>query len=227
MNNEIFEKVDNYISELLAPEDKALKDATKLLELKSIPNISIAPNQGKFLQVLAIICNAKRVLELGTLGAYSTIWIARALPEDGKVITIESDPLHAEIARINIEKAGLASKIEIRIGAALDILPQIESEQSGPFDMIFIDADKPPYVEYFKWAIRLGRPGTVIIADNVIRNGKVLDTNSSDEKVIGVQKLNKMLAGCTDVTATILQTVGVKEYDGMVISVINRDEQSR
>lgn len=135
----------------------------------------------------------------------------------------ESDPLHAAIARINIENAGLTSKVEIRIGAALDILPQIEREHSGPFDMIFIDADKPPYLEYFKWALRLGRPGTVIIADNVIRNGKVLDANSDDEKVIGVQKLNTFLAGCKDVTGTIIQTVGVKEYDGMVIAIINRN----
>jgi caffeoyl-CoA O-methyltransferase len=222
MDNQIFEKVDNYISELLGTEDKALRSATSLIESKKIPNASISANQGKFLQILALACNAKRVLELGTLGGYSTIWLANALPADGKVISIEFDPAHAEVAKANFENAGLSSKVEIRVGKALDILPQIENEQHEPFDMIFIDADKPPYTEYFEWAIRLGRPGSVIVADNVIRNGKVLDTETTDEKVQGVQRLNKMLASCTAVTATILQTVGVKEYDGMVVAVINR-----
>jgi caffeoyl-CoA O-methyltransferase len=222
MDNRIFEKVDNYISELLGTEDKALRSATSLIESKKIPNASISPNQGKFLQILALACNAKRVLELGTLGGYSTIWLANALPAEGKVISIEFDPAHAEVAKANFENAGLSSKVEIRVGKALDILPQIENEQQEPFDMIFIDADKPPYTEYFEWAIRLGRPGTVIVADNVIRNGKILDTETTDEKVQGVQRLNKMLASCTEVTATILQTVGVKEYDGMAVAVINR-----
>jgi predicted O-methyltransferase YrrM len=222
MDNQIFEKVDNYISDLLASEDKALKDATGLIESKQIPNASISPNQGKLLQVLAISCNAKRILELGTLGAYSTLWLAKALPKDGKVISIEFDPFHAEVANTNIRNAGLSSMIEIKTGKALDILPEIEKESSEPFDMIFIDADKPPYWEYFQWAIKLGRPGTIIIADNVIRNGKVLEEDSKDEKVQGVRRLNKMLSTCDEVTATILQTVGIKEYDGMVIAVINR-----
>jgi predicted O-methyltransferase YrrM len=222
MDNQIFEKVDNYISDLLGIEDQALKSATSLIESNEIPNASISPNQGKLLQILALTCNAKRVLELGTLGAYSTIWLAKALPPDGKVISIEFDPLHYEVAKKNIENAGLSSKVDLRLGKALDILPQIEKEQKEPFDMIFIDADKPPYTEYFQWAIKLSRPGSVIIADNVIRNGKVLDSNSTDEKVQGVQRLNKMLANCPEVTATILQTVGVKEYDGMVIAVVNR-----
>ena len=151
----------------------------------------------------------------------NTIWLARALPDDGKLITIEFDELHAKVASGNIKNAGLGSKIEIRRGNALDILPKLEKEKEGPFDFIFIDADKPPYAEYFKWAVRLSRPGTIIVADNVIRNGQVLDNNSTDEKVIGVQRLNNMLAGMPEVTATIIQTVGVKEHDGMIVAVVN------
>jgi predicted O-methyltransferase YrrM len=221
MDNQIFEKVDNYISGLLAPEDKSLRDAISLIESQKIPNASISPNQGKFLQVLAMACNAKRILELGTLGAYSTIWLARSLPPDGKVISVEFDPVHFELAKKNVHDAGLENKIELREGAALAVLKQLQDEKQPPFDMVFIDADKPPYVEYFQWAIKLGRPGTIIVADNVIRNGKVLDRHSGDDKVKGVQRLNEWLPTCTDVTATIIQTVGVKEYDGMVVAVIN------
>ncbi|MBL7829817.1 MAG: O-methyltransferase, partial [Saprospiraceae bacterium] len=172
MDDQIFENVDNYISKLLGKEDKDLQDATHLINLNEIPNASISPNQGKFLQVLALTCNAKRILELGTLGAYSTIWLAKALPQDGKVISIEFDPFHYEIAKKNIKNAGLTAKVELRLGKALDILPELEKEHIEPFDMIFIDADKPPYTEYVQWAIKLGRPGSVIVADNVIRNGK-------------------------------------------------------
>lgn len=221
MTDSIFEEVDVYISRLLAPEDKGLAEATRMLGLKGIPDASISPTQGKFLQVLAKACNARKILELGTLGGYSTIWLARALPENGKIISIESDERHAEIAEMNIQNAGLGERVEIRTGRALEILPGLEKDKEGPFDMIFIDADKPPYTEYFRWAIRLGRPGTIIVADNVIRNGKVLDPESPDEKVQGVRRLNEMLAGCREVTATIIQTVGVKEHDGMVVAVIN------
>ncbi|MES2560172.1 MAG: O-methyltransferase [Bacteroidota bacterium] len=222
MEDTLFKEVDAYISSLLAHEDQSLTGATALINSNAIPNASISANQGKFLQVLAIACNAKRILELGTLGAYSTIWLAQSLPKNGKVISIEFDPLHAEVAKRNVTQAGLDEMIEIRQGAAMDILPQLEKERSGPFDMVFIDADKPPYLEYFKWAIRLGRPGTIIVADNVIRNGKVLETDSEDEKVRGVQRLNTWLSECKEVSATILQTVGVKEYDGMVVAVINQ-----
>jgi len=143
---------------------------------------------------MMILCNAKKVLELGTLGGYSTIWLARALPENGKVTTIEMDKHHRNVAQKNIENAGLSQKVDLRVGNALDILPQIIEENDEPFDMIFIDADKPPYTEYFDYALRLSRPGTLIICDNVIRDGKVLDNNSTDEKVLGVQRLNKMLS---------------------------------
>lgn len=222
MNTDIFSKVDNYISNLLAPEDKALSDTITTLVNEGLPQHSVSANQGKFLQVLMIACNAKRVLELGTLGGYSTIWLARALPENGKVITIEVDPHHGEVARKNIENAGLSQKVEMRTGKALDILPDLIAKKEEPFDLIFIDADKPPYTEYFNYAVQLSRPGTLIICDNVIRDGKVLEKNSTDEKVQGVQRLNEMLSQNTKVTATILQTVGIKEFYGMAIAVVNR-----
>jgi caffeoyl-CoA O-methyltransferase len=220
MNNQLFESVDHYISNLLAPEDEALIAATQSLEAAGMPAISISPNQGKFLQLLALLCNAKNILELGTLAGYSTIWMARALPADGQLITIEADPQHAAVAERNIVRAGLASHVQIKTGKALDILPQLLHEGAGPFDMIFIDADKPPYAEYFEWALRLSRPGTLIVADNVIRDGKVLDENSTEPAVNGAQRFNKMLAANTAVNATILQMVGVKEYDGMALAVV-------
>ena len=222
MNTDIFEKVDKYISDLLGKEDKALKDATKSLDIEGLPHISVSPNQGKFLQVMAMACNATKILELGTLAGYSTIWLARMLPENGKMITIEFDKHHANVARKNIDNAGLTKKVDLRVGKALDILPKMIANNEGPFDMIFIDADKPPYAEYFEYAVTLSRPGTLIICDNVIREGKVLDSKSKDEKVQGVQRLNKMLSINKKVTATILQAVGVKEYDGMALAVVNR-----
>lgn len=220
MNNELFESVDHYISNLVGQEDEALIAATTSLSEAGMPAISVSPNQGKFLQLLALLCNAKKILELGTLAGYSTIWMARALPQDGHLITIESDPKHAAVAEKNITRASLASRVEIRTGKALDIMPQLLHEGAGPFDMIFIDADKPPYAEYFEWALRLSRPGTLIVADNVIRDGKVLDENSTEPAVKGAQRFNKMLAANTAVTATILQMVGVKEYDGMALAVV-------
>lgn len=222
MNQELFTQVDNYISNLLAPEDNVLTATIKSLDIEGIPQQSVSANHGKLLQVMMIACNAKKVLELGTLGGYSTIWLARALPDQGKVITIEVDKHHGDVAQKNIDNAGLSQKVDLRVGKALDILPQIIAENEGPFDLIFIDADKPPYTEYFEYALQLSRPGTLIICDNVIREGKVLDNNSNDEKVKGVQRLNKMLSQSTQVTATIIHTVGVKDYDGMAIAVVNR-----
>jgi predicted O-methyltransferase YrrM len=222
MDTEIFSQVDNYISNLLAQEDKALTDTIKSLDREGLPQHSVSANQGKFLQVMMIACNAAKVLELGTLGGYSTIWLARALPDNGKVITVEVDKVHGDVARKNIDNAGLSQKVDLRIGKAADMLCQLIACNEGPFDMIFIDADKPPYTEYFNYALQLSRPGTLIICDNVIREGKILDNNSTDEKVQGVQRLNNMLSSNKNVTATILQTVGVKEYDGMAIAVVNR-----
>ena len=220
MDQEIFGKIDHYISQMLAPEDEVLQETIKSLDTAEMPQISVTANQGKFLQVIALMCNAKRVLELGTLAGYSTIWLARSLPEDGKIVTIEFDPRHANVAKQNIKNAGLLDKVDIRVGKAMDIMLEIKEAKEEPFDLIFIDADKPPYTEYFEMALSLSHPGTVIICDNVIREGKVLDENSTDDRVIGVQRFNKLLASNKNVTATILQTVGVKEYDGMAIAVV-------
>jgi caffeoyl-CoA O-methyltransferase len=221
MGKKLFKSVDQYIGKLLGEEDDALKGAIKSMKKADIPAISVSANQGKFLQVLARLCNAKKILEVGTLGGYSTIWLGRALPPDGHLITLELEQKHADVARQNIVKAGLDKLVEIRVGKAIELLPALEAEGAGPFDMIFIDADKPPYPEYFEWALKLSRPGTLIIADNVIREGKVLDKNTDDDKVQGVQRLNKMLSGNGKVTATIVQMVGVKEHDGMAIAIVN------
>ena len=220
MNQELFEKTDHYISALLAPEDEALQGVEASLIDAGMPQISVSANQGKFLQILAVLCSAKRILELGTLGGYSTIWMARALPADGTLVSIELDPGYAAVARKNISRAGLASRVEIKVGNALKLLPEFIQEGIPPFDLIFIDADKPPLAEYFQYALKLSRPGTLIVADNVIREGKVLDANHPDEKVQGVQRFNKMLGMSNAVTATILQTVGVKEWDGMAMAVV-------
>lgn len=221
MNDTIFQKVDEYIGNLLASETDALIHAERTTAEAGIPLMNISPVQGKMLQVFAKMCNARNVLELGTLGGYSTIWLANALPDNGRVTTLEIDPTYAAVAKQNFVYAGLDSKIDIRIGKALDILPQLATEGLPPFDLIFIDADKPPYLKYFEWAIQLGRPGTIIIADNVIRNGQVLNEQSTDEKVQGVRRLNQALADNTAVTSVILQNVGIKEYDGMVVAVVN------
>ena len=221
MNQELFESVDQYIGDLLGVEDDVLKDTLQSMIDADIPMISVSANQGKFLQVLARLVSAKKILELGTLGGYSTIWMARALPLNGRLVTIELEQAHADVARQNFIKAGLGHVVDIKVGKAIDVLPQLETEQPGPFDMIFIDADKPPYAEYFEWALKLSRPGTLIVADNVVREGKVLDPDCDDERVKGVQRFNKMLAACKQVTATIIQTIGSKEHDGMAIAVVN------
>lgn len=221
MNIEIFSKVDQYISNLLALEDEILLHTIKSLDDNGLPQHSVSANQGKFLQVLMRACNAKRVLELGTLAGYSTIWLARGLPKEGILVTIESDVVHAQVAKKNIEIAGLSNQVELKVGKALEILPIMIKENLEPFDFIFIDADKPPYAEYFNFALELSRSGTIIVCDNVVRDGKVVEENCNDEKVFGVQRLNKMLSENSKVTATILQMVGVKEYDGMAIAVVN------
>lgn len=221
MNKELFESVDQYINGLLVDPDDALTATEASIKEANIPSISISANQGKFLHILARLVHAKKILEIGTLAGYSTIWLARALPRDGRLITLEFNPVHADVAHKNITRAGLDSIVDIRVGKALDTLPQIEAEGAAPFDMVFIDADKPPYAEYFQWALKLSRPGTLIVADNVIREGKVLDANSTDEMVLGAQRFNNMLSKSRAVTATIIQTVGEKDHDGMAIAVVN------
>ncbi|MEO5564261.1 MAG: O-methyltransferase [Chitinophagaceae bacterium] len=220
MNLKLFGDVDQYISDLFEHEDSSLAATEQSIIETKIPSISISPNQGKFLQLLARLCNAKKILEIGTLAGYSTIWLARALPQNGKLITLEYEPLHAEVAQKNINRAGLGSVVDIRVGKGLDLLPKLVAEGAGPFDMIFIDADKPPYKEYFDWALKLSRPGTLIVADNVIREGKVLEEKSPDEMVSGVKRFNEALAANPAVTATIIQTVGAKEHDGMALAIV-------
>ncbi len=217
MGMEIFEQVDEYIRDLVGSEDEILKATNDSVNEANIPPISVSANQGKFLQVLAKICNARNILEIGTLVGYSTIWMARALPKGGKLVSLEFEPLHAEVAKRNIDRAGLSNVVDIRVGRALDLLPKLK----GPFDMIFIDADKQPYKEYFQWAMKLSRPGTLIVADNVIRDGKVMDPDSPDEMVQGARRFNEFLSTVSGVTATIIQTVGSKMHDGMALAVVN------
>jgi caffeoyl-CoA O-methyltransferase len=220
MDQKIFEDVDKYISDLFNEPDESLAAAEQSHKQEDIPLINVSPNQGKLLYLFAKLVKAGKILEVGTLAGYSTIWMAKALPKDGRLITLEIDQHHAEVARKNLDRAGLSSKVEIRLGKAIDLLPELVDENAGPFDMIFIDADKPPYTEYYEWALKLSRQGTLIIADNVIRDGKVLDPDYDDLKVKGAQRFNKRLASDSRVSATILQTIGVKEYDGMAIAIV-------
>ncbi len=221
MRNELFKSVDQYINKLFIGKDEALTFTEESIITASIPQISVSPAQGKLLHILARLNKANKILEIGTLAGYSTIWMARALPKDGLLVSIEYDPMHAAVAQNNITNAGLDTVVSIRVGKALDLLHLIQAEGIAPFDMIFIDADKEPYLEYFQWALKLSRPGTLIIADNVIREGKVLDPEHADERVKGVQRFNTMLAKEPTVTATIIQTVGAKDHDGMAIAIVN------
>ena len=216
----IFLEVNQYIADLFVPSDVALAAVEQSIVDEGMPQISVSPVEGKLLHVLARLCGATRILELGTLGGYSTIWMARALPPTGRLITIEADPSYAKVARRNLERAGLQDRVTLHVGRALEVLPKIEAEGLGPFDMIFIDADKPPYAEYLAWALRLSRPGSVIIADNVVRDGEVLDPESKDDKVSVVQRFNTMLAAEDRVSAIVVQTVGSKGHDGMAIAVV-------
>jgi predicted O-methyltransferase YrrM len=223
MSLEKWTAVDRYITDLLVPADAALKGALDASEAAGLPHINVTPNLGKFLWLLARIQGARNILEIGTLGGYSTIWLARALPPDGKLITLEVDPKHAEIAGANIARAGLTNLVELRLGKALDSLAQIAAEKRGPFDLIFIDADKPSNPDYFAWALKLSRRGSLIIVDNVVRDGEVINAASTDPSVQGVRRFNELLAAEPRVNATALQTVGSKGYDGFAIALVVAD----
>lgn len=212
--------VDRYISDLLVPPDPALDAALAASTAAGLPAINVAPNQGKLLHLLARLKGARTILEIGTLGGYSTIWLARALPADGRLITLEAEPKHAEIARANIARAGLDRIVELRLGRALDTLPQIAAEGRGPFDLVFIDADKASIAEYFAWALKLTRVGSLIIVDNVVRKGAVIDAASEDPNVRGVRRFNEVLAAEKRVSATAIQTVGSKGYDGFALALV-------
>ncbi len=213
--------VDQYFTEALAPSDPSLDAALRDSAAAGLPAHHVAPNQGKFLQLLARSVGAKSILEVGTLGGYSTIWLARALVMGGRLVTLEADEKHAEVARVNIARAGLNDFVELRLGPAAETLPILAGEGWGPFDFVFIDADKPGNPEYFSWALRLSRPGTVIVVDNVVRGGEVVDPDSTDPSVQGVRRLTEMLRAEPRATCTALQTVGEKGYDGFVVAIVN------
>ncbi len=223
MNQETWTAVDRYLAELFVPSDPALDAALEASVAAGLPPINVSPNQGKLLQLLARMQGARNILEIGTLGGYSTIWLARALPAGGRLITLEFEPKHAEVARANLVRAGLAGVVELRVGRALDTLPQLAAEGRGPFDLIFIDADKESYPDYFAWALKFARRGTVIIADNVVRKGAVSDAGSSDPLVQSVRRFNELLAAEKRVSATVIQTVGSKGYDGFAIALVTAD----
>lgn len=219
MTQDQWQAVDGYISDLLVAEDEALTEALAASAAAGLPAINVAPNQGKLLQLLAQTQGARTALEIGTLGGYSTIWLARALPEDGRLISLEYDPAHAEVARANIARAGLAKIAEVRTGAALDTLPRIAAEPgAGPFDLVFIDADKRNNPRYVEWALRLTRPGSLIIVDNVVRGGGVVDATSEDPSILGTREMFELVAREPRLDATALQTVGVKGYDGLLVA---------
>jgi predicted O-methyltransferase YrrM len=221
---ELWTAVDHYIADHLVPSDPALDAAVAASEAAGLPAIQVSPAQGKFLHLLARINGARAILEIGTLGGYSTIWLARALPPGGSLITLEAEPHHAAVARANIAQAGLAEVVDLRVGLAIDLLPVVAAQGHGPFDLIFIDADKPTIPAYVDWALRLSRPGSVIIVDNVIRDGALIDAESDDPSVVGVRRLTAQLAADPRVSATMLQTVGSKGYDGFAIALVTASE---
>lgn len=219
MVNNVWKDVDEYFIDKLLPSDEILEGVLQANKEAGIPEIDVSPTQGKLLYLLAKIKGAKNILEIGTLGGYSSIWLARALPETGKVYTLEIDPEYAKIAIQNIQNAGCASKVEVIVGNALDTLPPLK-ENGAFFDLIFIDADKPNNPHYLKWALELATNGALIIADNVVRNGEVIDGKSVDERVQGVRKFMDLLEKDPRIDSTAIQTVGNKGYDGFVISIV-------
>ena len=223
MTPELWTAVDRYLAALLAPADAALEAALAVNRAAGLPAIDVSPPQGKLLHLLARLQGARNILEIGTLGGYSTIWLARALSAGGRVITLEADPVHAETARANITRAGLAAVVDIRLGPALETLPKLEAERRGPFDVTFIDADKPSTPDYFTWALKLSRRNSIIIVDNVVRDGAVIDGASSDPGVKGMRRFFEMLAAEPRVIATAIQTVGSKGYDGFAIALVIAD----
>src|SRR5262245_5853043 len=220
MSKKTWSAVDQYIIQQLVPSDPALDAVLEVSSAAGLPAINVSPNQGKLLNLIARLASVRKVLEIGTLAGYSTIWLARALPADGRLITLEYDPKHAEIAGANIKRAGLDEIVELRVGAALDTLPRLAAEGLGPFDLIFIDADKPNTTAYFDWALKLSRQGSLIIVDNVVRDGAVADPKSTDENVKGMRRFFNRLATGPRVDASALQTVGSKGYDGLAAALV-------
>lgn len=224
MSADTWTAVDRYISDLLVPPDPALDGALEASEAAGLPRIAVSPPQGKLLQILARLMGAKNILEIGTLAGYSTIWLARALQPGGSLITLEADPKHAEVARANFRRAKLEDVIELRLGRALDTLPSIAAEGRGPFDLVFIDADKENIPQYFNWSLSLARVGSLIVVDNVVRDGGVIDPDNPDPMVRGVRAFNEVLAAEARVSATEIQTVGSKGYDGFAMALVISDQ---
>jgi predicted O-methyltransferase YrrM len=222
MTNPQWTAVDAYITDLLVTPDSALDAALAASEAAGLPSIAVSPAQGKLLQLLAQLQGARKVLEIGTLGGYSTIWLGRAVGPEGRVTTLELDPRHAEVATKNLGRAGLDRVVEVRVGAALDSLARLAAEGAGPFDFIFIDADKESTPAYFEWAVKLSRVGTLIVVDNVVRQGALADPASDDPRVQGVRRLHETVAANPRVSATTIQTVGAKGHDGFLLAVVIR-----
>ena len=221
MTQELWTAVDNYIVETLVPSDPVLDEAVRASDEAGLPSIQVSPPQGRFLYVLAKVQGARRILEIGTLGGYSTIWLGRALPQDGRLVTMEIDPKHAEVARANIDRAGLSGQVTVLNGDAHNLLAELERQTEVPFDLTFIDADKASIPFYFESALRMSRRGSLILVDNVVRDGAVIEADSTDPSVQGVRKLNEMMSANGRLTATVIQTVGVKGYDGLAIALVN------
>lgn len=220
MSKDHWNAVDGYLSDLLVRPDAALDAALAASDAAGLPTIAVAPNVGKLLHLLARAKGARRILEIGTLGGYSTIWLARALPKGGRLITLDFDPRHAAVARANIVRAGLGDLVEQRGGRAADTLSQLVASGEEPFDFIFIDADKESYTDYLEWSLKLSRPGTMIVADNVVRSGQVSDAASSDPLVQGVRRFLDRLAAEPRISATAIQMVGSKGHDGLAIALV-------
>jgi predicted O-methyltransferase YrrM len=220
MSEEIWSTVERYISDALVRPDAALDAALAASDAAGLPAINVSPNQGKLLHMIALLVGATRILEIGTLAGYSTIWMARALRPGGRLVTLEADAKHAELARRNIDAAGVGALVDIEVGAALETLPGLAAAAREPFDLVFIDADKVNTAPYFDWAVKLSRPGTVIVVDNVVRKGAVTNPASSDADVQGMRRFYERLAGERRVTATAIQTVGSKGYDGFAIAIV-------
>lgn len=226
MTEKLWAVVDAYVVDRLVPADAALNATLAANAANGLPPIDVSPAQGKFLEVLVRITGARNILEIGTLGGYSTLWMARGQLEGGRIVTLEFSPTHAAVARGNFAAAGLADRIDLRVGAALETLPGVEQDGLGPFDLVFIDADKPNNPGYLDWAVKLSRPGTVIVLDNVIRDGKVIEAQSSDRNVGGARAGFDFLGAHPRLTATALQTVGSKGYDGFAIAVVGPDSKA-
>lgn len=217
---DVWAQVDNYYGDLLVSSDEILDSVLLANEQAGLPAIGVSRLQGKFLEFLVRVSCARSILEIGTLGGYSTIWMARALPDGGRIVTLEYDPHHAEVASANLRRAGMSDRVDLRVGRATDSLPKLVGSDAAPFDLIFIDADKESYAEYLDWALKLSRPGTVIVADNVVRDGKVVDPECDDPRVQGIRRFAARMAVEPRLSATVLQTVGVKGYDGFALAVV-------